>query len=81
MRGQAHPPKSQPICKGPHLCGPFVYTGGNVTEKMIQAIEAIIRRGNDAEIRRRGDGYIVLEVKKEIKYSTQRIGVGESHRG
>ena len=37
----------------------------------MQAIEAIIRRGNDAEIRRKGDGYIVLEVKKTIKYSTQ----------
>ena len=36
----------------------------------MQAIEAIIRRGNDAEIRRKGDGYIVLEVKKTIKYST-----------
>jgi hypothetical protein len=36
----------------------------------IKAIETIIRRGNDAEIRRKGDGYIVLEVKKTIKYST-----------
>lgn len=39
-------------------------------DKLMQAIEAIIRRGNDAEIRRKGDGYIVLEVKKTIKYST-----------
>ena len=38
-------------------------------DKLMQAIEAIIRRGNDAEIRRKGDGYIVLEVKKTIKYS------------
>ena len=37
----------------------------------IKVIEAIIKRGNDAEIRRKGDGYIVLEVKKTIKYSTQ----------
>lgn len=36
----------------------------------IKTIEAIIRRGNDAEIRRKGDGYIVLEVKKTIKHST-----------
>jgi hypothetical protein len=35
----------------------------------IKAIEAIINRGNDAEIRRKGDGYIVLEVKKTIKYT------------
>lgn len=39
-------------------------------DKLMQAIAAIIRRGNDAEIRRKGDGYIVLEVKKTIKYST-----------
>lgn len=38
--------------------------------KIIQAIEAILKRGNDAEIRRKGDGYIVLEVKKSIKYTT-----------
>lgn len=38
-------------------------------DKLMQAIEAIIRRGNDVEIRRKGDGYIVLEVKKTIKYS------------
>lgn len=41
-----------------------------LSEKTIKAIEAIIKRGNDAEIRRKGDGYIVLEVKKTIKYST-----------
>ncbi len=35
----------------------------------IKTIEAIIKRGNDAEIRRKGDGYIVLEVKKTIKYT------------
>lgn len=38
--------------------------------EIIKAIEAIIKRGNDAEIRRKGDEYIVLEVKKTIKYST-----------
>lgn len=39
-------------------------------DKLMQTIEAIIRRGNDVEIRRKGDGYIVLEVKKTIKYLT-----------
>lgn len=39
-------------------------------KETIQAIEAIIKRGNDAEIRRKGDGYIVLEVKKTIKHSS-----------
>lgn len=38
-------------------------------EKTIQAIEAIIKRGNDAEIRKKGDKIIVLEVKKTIKHS------------
>lgn len=41
-----------------------------LSEKTIKAIEDIIRRGNDAEIRRKGDGYSVLEVKKTIKYRT-----------
>lgn len=40
-----------------------------MSEQTIRAIEAILKRGNDVEIRRRGDGYIVLEVKKSIKYS------------
>lgn len=37
--------------------------------RTIQAIEAILKRGNDAEIRRKGDGYIVLEIKKTIKHT------------
>ena len=36
----------------------------------LKVIEAILKRGNDVEIRRKGDGYIVLEVKKTIKYTT-----------
>ena len=39
-------------------------------EKTITIIEAIIKRGNDDEIRRKGDGYVVLEVKKTSKYTT-----------
>lgn len=42
-----------------------------VDEKIIQTINDIIKRGNDVEIRRKGDGYIVLEVKKTIKYTAQ----------
>ena len=41
-----------------------------VDDKIIEAIQAIIRRGNDVEIRRKGNGYVVLEVKKTIKYTT-----------
>lgn len=40
-------------------------------EKTIKAIEDIIRRGNDVEVRRKGNGYVVIEVKKSIKYSAQ----------
>lgn len=36
----------------------------------VAAVADILRRGNDAEVRKRGDGYIVLEVKRAIKYST-----------
>lgn len=43
---------------------------GIMSEEVIKAIEDIIKWGNDAEIRRKGDGYVVLEVKKTIKYTT-----------
>lgn len=39
-------------------------------DEMIQAIEAILKRGNNAEVRRKGDGVIVMEVQKEIKYQS-----------
>lgn len=39
-------------------------------EEVRKAIDAILKRGNDVEIRRKSDGYIVLEVKKTIKYRT-----------
>lgn len=42
-------------------------------EKTIQAIEAILKRGSDAKIRRKGKGYVVLEVKETIKYSPPPI--------
>lgn len=41
-----------------------------IDAQIISAIESIIKRGNDVEIRRKGDGYIVLEVKKTIKHKT-----------
>ena len=34
----------------------------------LKVIEAILKRGNDAEIRRKNNGYIVLEVKKFIRF-------------
>lgn len=39
-------------------------------ERAAEIVREIIKRGNDVEIRRRGDGYIILEVIKKIKYST-----------
>lgn len=42
-----------------------------MTDEAIKAVEAILKRGNDAEVRRKGDEVIVLEVKKTIKYSAQ----------
>lgn len=42
-----------------------------VDKKTVEAIEAIIERGNDAEVRKRGGGVIVLEVKKTIRHSAQ----------
>lgn len=41
-----------------------------MNDDIMRTVEAILKRGNDAEIRRKGDGYIVLEAKKTIKYST-----------
>lgn len=37
-------------------------------EKSLPIIREIIKKGNDVEIRRKGDGYIILEVTKKIKY-------------
>lgn len=42
-------------------------------EKAIKAIEDIIKRGNDVKIRRKGGGYVVIEVKETIKYSPPPI--------
>ena len=49
-------------------------------DKIIEAIQAIIKRGNDVEIRRKGNGYVVLEIKKTIKYTTSaQLGAGKSN--
>lgn len=46
------------------------------TADAIQTVEAILKRGNDAEIRRRGDGVLVLEVQKKIKYNSNEHSPG-----
>jgi len=38
------------------------------------AIEAILRRGNDAKVRRFKGGVVVIEEKQEIKYRTNSSG-------
>lgn len=40
-------------------------------QKAIEAIMAILQRGNDAVIRKKGNSVIVLEEKKTIRYSAQ----------
>lgn len=42
-------------------------------EKAIKAIEDIIKRGNDAKVKRKGSGYVVVEIKETIKYSPPPI--------
>jgi len=46
-------------------------------EKTIQAIEDIIKRGNDAKVRRKGRGYVVVEIKETIQYSPPPVVAGE----
>lgn len=41
-----------------------------IDNEVIQAIEGILKRGNNAEVRRKGDGVVVLEVQKKIKYQS-----------
>jgi hypothetical protein len=42
-----------------------------MSKQICETIEAILNRGNDVEIRRKGDGIVVLEVKKTIQYRAQ----------
>lgn len=41
-----------------------------MTEEAIKAIESALKRGSDVQIQRKGDGYIILEIKRTIKYKT-----------
>lgn len=40
-----------------------------LTEAAEKVIFDIIRKGKDVEIRRKGDGYLILSVEKKIEYS------------
>ena len=52
----------------------------HLDDRSIAAIEAIIKRGNNAEVRKKGEGFIVLEVTKKIKYSSGELESGKSNR-
>ena len=50
-------------------------TGGSggellISERMVAEIDAILDRGHDVQIRRKGNGIVVLEVEKKIKFET-----------
>lgn len=64
-------------------CKPDIFAATYEAEKRrtadtIQTVEEILKRGNDAEIRRRGDGVVVLEVQKKIKYNSNEHSLGGS---
>ena len=47
-----------------------------IDEKAWAIIKAIIQKGNDAVVRKKGDGYIVLEDKREIKFQAKETRPG-----
>lgn len=47
-----------------------------IDEKVLDIIRAIIKRGNDAEVRRKKDGVIVVEVKRHICYNSSEKDSG-----
>lgn len=51
-------------------------TKTNMDEKAWAIIKAIIAKGNDAVVRKKGDGYIVLEDKREIKFQAKETRPG-----
>lgn len=41
-----------------------------LNDRAVTEIETILKRGNKAVIQRRGDGIIILEEKRQIKYES-----------
>ena len=42
-----------------------------IRKTVMDTVDDILKRGNDAVIRKKGDGYIVLEDKREIKFQVK----------
>jgi len=51
-----------------------------IDKKAIDVLKLILKNGNNAEIRRRGNGIVILEIKKEIKYTSGELASGKSNR-
>ena len=64
------------IDSAPSEYSPKGGTGGRahgellISERMVSEIDAILDRGHDVQIRRKGNGIVVLEVEKKIKFET-----------
>ena len=59
-----------------HCGGTGIIKHKTVDEKAWAIIMAIISKGNDAVVRKKGDGYIVLEDKRTIQYQTKETRPG-----
>lgn len=76
--GTGTPAKEPSYEREPQECGSlFLCIRRTMDDKTIQTIEAILKRGNDAKVRRKGGGYVVIEIKETIKYSPPAIVAGE----
>ena len=77
MQGQAHLPKHRPEM-GRIPAAHFLCMGEKFLDaKTIQTIESILKRGNDAKVRRKGGGYVVIEIRETIKSSPPAMVAGE----
>ena len=52
-----------------HTTSPSDKKTAYLDDKAKRAIEEILKRGNDAQVQRKKDGCVVIEVKKQIKYT------------
>ena len=49
-------------------------------EQAERTIANILRRGNNVEIKKKSDGYVIIEVEKKIRYKApSRLGEGREN--